>query len=84
MEPVRVDLARRHRTYRNLRAASEHGAEQLLAPGGCQLLGVVEERERPHAMIAQALVVEENARDEKRPRQRAAAGLVGAGDEPRA
>jgi hypothetical protein len=35
-------------------------------------------------MVAQASVVQQDARDDERPRQRAAAGLVGAGDEPRA
>ena len=35
-------------------------------------------------MVAQALVVEEDACDDERAGQRAAAGLVGAGDEARA
>jgi hypothetical protein len=35
-------------------------------------------------MVAQTSVVQQDARDDERPCQRAAAGLVGAGDEPRA
>jgi hypothetical protein len=35
-------------------------------------------------MVAKASVVEQYARDDERPRQRAAAGLIGAGNEPRA
>jgi len=35
-------------------------------------------------MVAQAGVVEQYTRDDERPRERAAAGLVGAGNEPRA
>ena len=35
-------------------------------------------------MVAQTSVVQKDARDDERPCQRAAPGLVGAGDEPRA
>jgi len=41
-------------------------------------------RQRPHAVVTQTSVVQQHARDDERPGQRAAAGLVGAGDEPRA
>jgi hypothetical protein len=45
------------------------------------LLRVVEERERPDRVVAQTLVVEEDARGDERPGQAAAAGLVRARDE---
>ena len=42
------------------------------------------ERQRPHAVVAQAVVVEQHAGDHERAGQRAAARLVGARDEARA
>jgi hypothetical protein len=84
MQPVRVDLAGRDRSYRNLRATRQDSPKQLLAPGGRELFRVVQQSQRPHAMVAQTSVVQKDARDDERPCQRAAPGLVGAGDEPRA
>jgi hypothetical protein len=56
----------------------------VLASRRRQLLGVVQERERPDAMVAQTLVVEQDSRDDERARERPAPRLVGACDEPRA
>jgi len=84
MEPVRVDLAGRDRPHRHLRATRQDGTEQPLPPGRCELLGVVQQRERPDAMVAEPLVVEQHAGDDERPCERTAARFVGAGDEPRA
>jgi hypothetical protein len=46
------------------------------------LLGVVQESEWTHAMVAQALVVEEDARDDKRPGEAPAPRFVDSGHEP--
>jgi hypothetical protein len=84
MEAVRVDLACRDRPYRDFRGAGEDGVEQLVAARRSQLLRVVEQRERPDAMVAQALVVQQHARDDERPGKGAPSRLVRACNEPRA
>ena len=84
MEAMCIDFARGHGTNGHLRRAGEHGAEELLAFCGTKLLRVIQERERPHAVVAEALVVEQHTRDDERPGQRAPARLVRAGDEARA
>src|SRR5205085_10109641 len=61
--------------------ATEHGVEELLASILRTLLRVVEIRERPHAMLLQRRVVEEDARDDERSRERSASRLVDTGDE---
>ena len=66
------------------RRAADDGAEELLAVGRGDLLRVVQERQRTHAVVAQAVVVEQHAGDHERPCQRASPGLVGARDEARA
>ena len=55
--------------------------EQLLAALVRALLRVVEVRERPHAVLLEGAVVEQDARHHERAGERAASGLVGAGDE---
>jgi hypothetical protein len=84
MQAVGVDLARRDRADGDLLGAGDHGAEQRLASAGGQLLGVVQQRQRPDAMVAQAVVVEQDARDDERPGKGAAAGFVGSRYEARA
>jgi hypothetical protein len=56
----------------------------VLAPRRRQLLGVVQERERPDAMVAQAFVVEQDTRDDERSSEGATPRFVRACDEPRA
>ena len=57
--------------------------EELLAPLLRALLRVVEIRERPHLVLAERAVVEQDACDDERSRERAAPRLVDAGHEPR-
>src|SRR5204863_1941190 len=83
VQAVPVDLARRDNADDHLLRTSDHGTEELLALRGRALLRVVQERERPDAVVAQTLVVEQHARDDERPRERPATRLVRAGDEPR-
>jgi len=84
MQAVGVDLARRHGANRNLGRTAEDSLKQLLPAGGGELFRVVQKRQRPNAMVAQALVVEQHAGDDERPRERAPARFVRTGDEPRA
>ena len=65
----------------NPRRAADDGAEEILPALGRALLRVVEEAERPDAMVAQRAVVEQDARHDQRPGERAAPRLVRAGDE---
>ena len=51
--------------------------EEPLPLGSAQLLGIVQQRQRADAMVAQARVVEEHTGNDERPRERPAAGLVG-------
>ena len=83
MESVGVDLAGRDRPNGDLGATGHDCAKQFLPSSGRQLLGVVQQRQRPYSVVAQTSVVEQHARDDERACQRAPAGLVGAGDEPR-
>ena len=75
-----VDLARRDHAHRDRGGAADDRAEQLLSGVRRDLLGVVQRGERANAMTAEMLVVEHHARDDERPRQRAAPRLVGACD----
>jgi hypothetical protein len=61
-----VDLTCRDDLHRNTSRAVEHGAEQLLAVFRRDLLRVVQLRERPNAVVAQRLVVEQDAGDDER------------------
>ena len=80
MEAVAVDRAGRDHADDDLLRAGQHGVEELLAPLGRALLRVVQEPERADAVVAQRAVVEEDARDDQRPRERPAPGLVDPGD----
>jgi hypothetical protein len=84
VQAVAVDLARRDRPHRDLLRAGEDGAKELLPPRRGQLLRVVEQCQRPDAMVAQAAVIEKHSGDDERPREGATSGLVRPGDEPRA
>jgi hypothetical protein len=56
--------------------------KDLLALSDRQLLGVVQPRERPDTVVAEAFVVEQDAGDDQRPREAAASRLVNPRDEP--
>ncbi len=62
-------------------AQPDHGAVELLALVRGDLLRVVQDRERPHPMIPQAVEVEEHAGDHERAGERASTCLVRAGHE---
>jgi hypothetical protein len=51
MQTVGVDLPRRDRTHGHLLGTGEHAAKEALPFGGAQLLGVVQQRQRPDAMV---------------------------------
>jgi hypothetical protein len=61
-----IDLTRRDDLDGDARRARKHGPEQLLTILGRDLLRVVQLRKRPHAMIAQRVVIEENAGGDER------------------
>src|SRR2546423_2877195 len=82
METVSVDVAVRDDTDDDLLRTAEHGTEQLFASFRRALLGVVQKAERPHLVVAQAPVVEQDSRDDEWPGETASSGLVRAGDEP--
>ena len=84
VQSVAVDVAGRDRAHDDLLRAAEHGVEELLAPVLGALLRVVQIRERPHAVLFQRRVVEEDACDDERPRERSPPRLVDTGDIPRA
>ena len=84
MEAVAVDLGRRQRADDDTLGAAQDAAEERLALGSAALLRVVQAGERPDAWSCRQRVVEQDACDEERAGERAAAGLVGARDEARA
>jgi hypothetical protein len=84
MQPVPVDHRRREHAHRHPLGRGEDGPVELLALLGPALLGVVQERERPYAMVSQALEVEEHPGDDERARERPASRLVGSRHEPHA
>ena len=77
MQPVEVDRPDRHDPNADRRRARADRLVQRLALGHRHLLGVVQRRERPDPRTTEPPVVEENARDDERPGERAATGLVG-------
>src|SRR5713226_1797516 len=81
MEPVAVDHSRREDVHGHTLGAREHGEVELLARRLVDLLRVVQQGERPHAVVAQALVVEQHTGDDERPGERTTARLVRTGDE---
>ncbi len=84
MEAVPVDLPVRDDPDDHLLGAGDHGMEELLAALGCALLRVVQVAERPHLVVAETAVVQEDARNDQRAGKAAAPGLVGAGNKARA
>jgi hypothetical protein len=66
MQTHAVDLPGRHDLNRNAGSAVQHRAEQLLAVLRRDLLRVVQLRERPNAMVAERVVVEEDAGNDER------------------
>ena len=67
MQPFAVDLRVRDHLHGDLGGRCEHGAEEGLAVLGADLLRVVQLRERPNAVVAQGVVVEQDACDDERP-----------------
>ena len=63
------------------RRRPQDGGEHLLAPLRGHLLGVVQPGQRAAIGVREGLVVDQDRRGDQRPRQAAAPGLVGAGDE---
>ena len=83
MEAAPIDLVRREHANDDSLGAADDRAVELVAPVGRHLLRVVQERERPDAVVAQARVVEQHSGDDERTGERAAAGLVRSRDEAR-
>ena len=65
VEPTGVDLVRRDDSHGHPGRAPEHRVVEALALGRVDLLGVVEERERPDAVTPERLVVEQHAGDDE-------------------
>ena len=84
VQPVAVDHPGREHVHRDALRAREHRAIELVARRLVDLLRVVQQRERTHAVVAQRGVVEEHAGDDERACERSASRLVGARDEPHA
>ncbi len=82
MEPVPVDHGRWDDAYGDPGGAADDRGEKRLALGARELLRVVQAREGANAVVAQALVVEENARDDERTREAAMTGLVRTREKP--
>jgi len=66
VQPRAVDLARRDDLHGDSGRAVENCAKQLLPILARDLLRVVQLRERANAMVAQRVVIEQNARDDER------------------
>jgi hypothetical protein len=79
VQPVAVDHARRDDPNSDPLGAARDRAEEVFALRGAQLLRVVQKPQRADAVVAEALVVEENRRGHQRPREASAPRLVGAG-----
>jgi hypothetical protein len=79
-----VDPAHAADRHRHPRHRPDHARVELLTLLGAALFGVVEHAERPAVAHRQPLVVDQHPGGDQRPRERAAPGLIGAGDEPRA
>ena len=84
MEPVAVDHRGREHPHRDPLGTGDDRAVELVPRVGVDLLRVVQEGERSHPVVAQARVVEQDARDDERPREWPAARLVRSGHEPAA
>src|SRR5439155_3279501 len=84
MQPLAIDRRRRDSAHDDSLGAADDRPEEGLTLGLAALLRVVQAGERADAMVAQPRVVEQDSRDEERPRQRPATSLVGARDEAHA
>jgi hypothetical protein len=67
VQPLAVDLCVRDDLDGDLRCRGEHCAEERLPILGADLLRVVELRQRSNPVVAQRLVVEQDACDDERP-----------------
>src|SRR5262249_33562060 len=76
VEAVSVDVRRRDDAYGYAFRARDDSVEQLLAAIVRALLRVVEEGERPDAVLAERAVVEQNAGNDERACERSASSLV--------
>ena len=84
MQAASVDPAHAAHRDRDPRRRPHDDRVQRLALLGGPLLGVVEVAERAAVAQREPLVVEQDRGGDQRARERAAPGLVGAGDEARA
>ena len=84
MQTIRIDLTGAEDPHRDPRRAGDHGPKQLLAFIGCELFRIVQGRERPHAMIAEAGIVEQHTGDHERAGKGSPPRLVRTRDEARA
>jgi hypothetical protein len=80
VEAVSVDRADGDDPDADGRGVGDDGVEERLAVGRGDLLRVVQRRQPTHPGAAQQPVVEEDAGDDERPRERASARLVRARD----
>ena len=67
MQAVTIDRVRRDNANGDPLSAADDGTKQLLALGRRDLLGVVQQSKRAHAVVAEAAVVEEDARNDQWP-----------------
>ena len=83
VQPVAVDRPGGDDADRDSCRAARDGAEEHLTALFGHLLRVVQEGEWANAVVAQLLVVEENTRDDQRPGEAPATGLIRTRNEPR-
>ena len=81
VEPMAVDVTRRDHTNRHLRRRLQDGEEKRFAHLGIDLLGIVQQGERPRAASLERVVVEQDTGDDEWSRERSSARLVCAGNE---
>jgi hypothetical protein len=80
MQADAVDLDVGNHANGDALRAPDDGPEQLLPSLGIELLGVVQEGERPDAVMPERRVVEQDARDDERTCQRPSSCLVSTRD----
>ena len=81
MQAVTVDRTGRDDADRDPGRTARDGPEELLPQRRVDLLGVVQESKGPDGVLAEALVIQEDARGNKRSGEAATPGLVCARDE---
>jgi DNA invertase Pin-like site-specific DNA recombinase len=84
VQPAGVDPADAARDDDDAGGAAQHQRVELLARETCVLLGVVQRLQRTQVADRQRVVVEQDARGDERPGERATPRLVSAGDEANA